>query len=327
MTQTAFVTGSTGFLGRHLCQQLVAADWQVTAMCRSIPENALKGVNYVQADLLDAESLVQALPEHVSCLFHTAADTNTWKKNNPRQTLTNIQGTQNLISAAKKQSAKKWVHVSSITTFGVDHHGMMALTEEVPQEGGGSRVNYVKTKSQAEQMVKDHAQVLNALVVNPTHIIGVDDQHNWIRLFKMMISDTLPTIPVGAGSFVDVKDVARGCILAAERGQVGENYILGGTNLNFEQFIDQVADGFGIEVTRRKKPQALIRMAAKIKSAIAYITGNEPDLTPESLQIISHQYSCSSEKAKDFLGYQITPFEHTMADIKDNLMARGILSV
>ena len=325
MTQTAFVTGSTGFLGRHLCQQLVQADWQVTAMCRSIPENALKGVNYVQADLLDADSLIQALPEAVSCLFHTAADTNTWKKNNPRQTKTNIQGTLNLIQAAQKQSAQKWLHVSSITTFGVDHHGMMELTEEVPQEGLNSWVNYVKTKSQAEQMVKQQATKLNAVVVNPTHIIGVDDQHNWIRLFKMMISDTLPTVPVGAGSFVDVKDVAKGCIQAAEKGQVGENYILGGSNLNFDQFIDQVADGFAIEVTKRRKPQTLIQLAAKIKSAMGYISGSEPDLTPESLQIISHQYSCTSQKAKDKLGYQITPFEQTLIDIKENLIERGIL--
>ncbi len=202
---------------------------------------------------------------------------------------------------------------------------MMALTEDVPQEGLSSWVNYVKTKSQAEQMVKDQAQNLQAVVVNPTHIIGVDDQHNWIRLFKMMGSDTLPTIPVGAGSFVDVKDVARGCIKAAEKGVAGENYILGGSNFNFEQFIDQVADGFGIDVTRRKKPQALIRLVAKIKSAMGYLTGNEPDLTPESLQIISHQYSCSSQKAKDVLGYEITPFDQTLADIKNNLIDRGIL--
>lgn len=326
MTQTAFVTGSTGFLGRHLCQQLVQAGWQVTAMCRSIPENALKGVNYVQADLLDKASLLLAIPKQVNGLFHTAADTNTWYKNNPRQTQTNIQGTQNLIDAAIENAVQKWIHVSSITTYGVDHHGMMQLSEDMPQAGLNSWVNYVKTKSQAEQMVKQQVTKLNAVVVNPTHIIGVDDQHNWVRLFKMMISDTLPTIPVGAGSFVDVKDVASGCIQAAEKGQVGENYILGGINLNFTQFIDQVAASFDVEVTQRRKPQALIKVVAKIKSAIGYLSGTEPDLTPESLQIISYQYSCTSQKAKDQLGYEITPFEQTLQAIKGNLTERGVLS-
>lgn len=325
MTSTAFVTGSTGFLGRHLCRQLMADDWQVTAMCRSIPENIIKGVNYVQADLLDAASLRSALPEKVTCLFHAAADTNTWSKLNARQTKTNIEGTLNLIQAAMQQQAKKWVHVSSITTYGVDHHGMINLTEEVPQEGLGSWVNYVKTKSMAEQIVKDHAVKLNALVVNPTHIIGADDQHNWIRLFKMMINDELPAIPVGAGSFVDVRDVAKGCLLAAKNGQAGENYILGGHNLNFEQFIEQVAEACGLKITKRTKPMAVIKLVAKIKSAAAYVTNTPPDLTPESLQIISHQYSCTSQKAKDKLAYEITPFERTLLDIKANLSSRGIL--
>ncbi|MFC3194578.1 NAD-dependent epimerase/dehydratase family protein [Marinicella sediminis] len=326
MAQTAFVTGSTGFLGRHLCQQLAAAGWQVTAMCRSLPENAVDGVNYVTADLLDAHSLKAALPDQIDVLFHTAADTNTWRKNNPRQTRTNLQGTENLMAAAEQRQAKRWVHVSSITTYGVDHHGLMQLTEQTPQEGLSSRVNYVKTKSQAEEMIREKASKLNALIVNPTHIIGPDDQHNWIRLFKMMIKDELPTVPVGAGSFVDVRDVARGCIQAAEHGRTGDNYILGGHNLDFAGFIDQVADSFALQVTRRHKPMPLIRLAAKVQSTLGYLTGKEPDLTPESLQIISHQYSTSSQKAKDELGYQITPLADTLRDIRQNLKERGILS-
>ncbi len=325
MTKAAFVTGSTGFLGRHLCHQLVQANWQVTAMCRSIPENPVQGVNYVQADLMDKAALQQVMPEQVDAVFHTAADTNTWSKHNPRQTETNILGTLNLIQIAIVQQAKKFVHVSSITTFGVDHHGMVELSEATPQAGESSWVNYVKTKSMAEQLVKDHAEKLNALVVNPTHIIGPDDQHNWIRLFKMMIDDELPTIPVGAGSFVDVRNVARGCILAAEKGQKGENYILGGHNMDFEQFIDQVATAFDLTVTKRRKPQMLVKLAAKIKSAIAYISNNPPDLTPESLQIISHQFKTDSLKAQKQLGYVITPLTETLHDIKLNLKARGIL--
>ncbi len=326
MTQTAFVTGSTGFLGKHLCQQLQQAGWQVTAMCRSIPENAIHGVNYVVADLLNIDSMAAVLPAQVDCLFHTAADTNTWSRHNALQTKTNVLGTLNLIHVASQQSAKKFIFISSITTFGVDHQGMAELTEQTPQTGETSWVNYVKTKSLAEQIVKEHANKLNALVVNPTHIIGPDDQHNWIRLFKMLINDALPTLPVGAGSFVDVRDVARGCILAAEHGQVGENYILGGHNLNFEQFIDQVAQAFNLNVTKKHKPQQLIKLVAKLKSAIGYISQNPPDLTPESLQLISHQYMTLSAKAKQDLAYRITPLHETLQDIKQNLLDRGVLS-
>ncbi|WP_223789948.1 NAD-dependent epimerase/dehydratase family protein [Marinicella meishanensis] len=321
----AFVTGATGFLGRHLCRQLVAANWQVTAMCRSIPENALEGVNYVTADLLDPASLEAAVPAGVDAIFHTAADTNTWRKNNPRQIATNVGGTHNLINAAEAQGAKRWVHVSSITTYGVDHEGMIDLDDDSEQHGLDSWVNYVQTKSQAERLVKNHTQALNVVVVNPTHIIGPDDQHNWIRLFKMMINDALPTVPVGAGSFVDVRDVAAGCIQAAEQGQVGANYILGGHNLNFDQFIDAVAKAFDLTVTKRRKPMGLIKLVAQLQSRFAYLTGKEPDLTPESLQIISHEYRTDSPGAKQDLGYVITPLDQTLNDIKVNLTERGIL--
>ncbi len=325
MNQSAFVTGSTGFLGRHLCQHLIQTGWQVTAMCRSIPENPINGVKYVEADLGNQSAMIQVLPEQVDCVFHTAADTSTWRKQQNQQTNTNIHGTLNLMQAAIKQQSKKFIYVSSITTFGVDHHGMVELDETTPQEGENSWVNYVRTKSLAEQMVKDHAAKLNAVIVNPTHIIGPDDQHNWIRLFKMVINNTLPTVPIGAGSFVDVRDVARGCSLAAEKGQAGENYILGGSNLSFDEFIDQVAKAFELNVTKRKKPQRLVKLAAKVSLAISLVTNKQPDLTPESLQIISHQFTTNSQKAKAELGYQITPLKQTLNDIKANLQTRGIL--
>lgn len=327
MTQTAFVTGSTGFLGRHLCQQLIQAGWQVTAMCRSIPENAIDGVKYVQADLQNKGSMAGSLPHDLDCVFHTAADTSTWRKEQQRQTQTNVQGTLNLMQVAIEKNVKKFIYVSSITTFGVDHHDMVKLDEKTKQMGESSWVNYVRTKSLAEQLVKDHIDKLDSTIVNPTHIIGPDDQHNWIRLFKMMINNNLPTVPVGAGSFVDVRDVARGCIRAAVSGQTGENYILGGTNLHFEQFIDKVAEAFEIKVTKRRKPQWLLKIAAKLALSFSYLTNKQPDLTPESLQIISHQFSTSSLKAKNELNYQIRHFDDTLKDIKTNLEERGILNV
>lgn len=323
--KTAFVTGATGFLGRHLCRQLAAANWHVTAMCRSIPENALDGVNYVTADLLDPASLEAAMPPQVEVVFHTAADTNTWRRNNPRQIATNVGGTHNMLSAAEAQSARRFVYVSSVSTYGVDHPGLADLQDDSEQHGLDSWVNYVKTKSQAEQMVKKHAEDRQAVIINPSHIIGPDDQHNWIRLFRMMINDELPTVPVGAGSFVDVRDVARGCIQAADHGQVGANHILGGHNLNFDQFIDAAAEAFGLTVTKRHKPMWLIKVVAQLQSRLAYLTGKEPDLTPESLQMISHQYRTDSQRAKQQLGYVITPLQQTLHDIKVNLTERGIL--
>ena len=112
---------------------------------------------------------------------------------------------------------------------------------------------------------------------------------------------------------------------AVENGRVGENHILGGHNLSFTEFIDQAADAFGLDITKRQKPQALIKLVAKIKSAAGYLTGKEPDLTPESLQIISHQYRTNCQKAQTELGYSNRPLATSLADIQADLKQRGIL--
>ncbi len=323
--KTAFVTGATGFLGGHLCHILLAQGWQITALSRSIPKNPIAGVNYVTGNLLDVQSINHALDEQTDVLFHVAADTNTWHKNNAQQTRANVSGTQNIIDAAVAKNVGTLLYVSSIVTFGVDHPGMTHTEETDHQHGLESWVNYVKTKSQAELLVKNAPKHLNAVVANPTHIIGPADQQNWIRLFKMIINNKLPTIPQGAGSFADVRDVAKGLVLAAEKGKNRENYILGGTNLKFPEFIQKTCDTFGCQITAKVLPHWLIRLVAYLKSRLASAGGQAPDITPESLQVISHEYAVSSNKAKTELGYSITSLEQSLNDIKSDLITRKIL--
>ena len=265
------------------------------------------------------------MEEHTDVLFHVAADTNNWHKNNARQTSTNIQGTQNIIDAAVSKQVGTLLNVSSIVTYGVDHHGLVNTEESDPLSGVDSWINYVKTKSQAELLVKNAPAQLRAVITNPTHIIGPADRQNWIRLFKLIINDKLPTIPQGAGSFADVRDVANGLILAAEKGKDRENYILGGNNLSFPDFIKQVCNSFGCQITAKVLPHWLIKAVAYMKSRLSPAGGNVPDITPESLQLISHQFAVSSHKAKTELGYSITPLDRSLDDIKTDLKARKTL--
>ncbi|MCF6301006.1 MAG: NAD-dependent epimerase/dehydratase family protein [Proteobacteria bacterium] len=315
-SKTAFITGSTGFLGNQLCQQLLENNWHVTALCRKTPVQAHNGMSYVQGDILDHQSLLNTIPHSTQFLFHTAASTSTWKKNNKQQTLTNILGTANVIKACQQQNVGRMIHTSSIVSYGVDHAGLVDVKESNLKEGINSWVNYVKSKSVAEQLVHKACQDdgLDAVIINPGHIIGPGDRHNWVRLFKMVANDSLPTIPQGAGSFVDVRDVARGMIAVAQLGKSSENYILGGNNTDFETFIDQLAMSLQVNITKRHVPQSMIKMVANIKSWLSYITNKEPDITPESLKIISHQYRTDSQKAKDELAYTITEMQTTIND-------------
>ncbi len=323
--QKAFVTGATGFLGRHLCRELTRQGWQVVALCRSIPENPLPEVNYVQVNILSLASMTDVIPKDIDVLFHTAADTGTWSKNNARQTLTNVTGSQHILQCLSDMTNTRLLHVSSVVTYGVDHSKLINVNEETPAEGFTSDVNYVQSKSQAERLIKQH-QSLDWVIVQPTHIIGPEDRHNWIRLFKMIINNKLPSIPRGAGSFVDVRDVALGCIQAANNGVRHNHYILGGHNLSFEAFIAHVAKTFGVHVDDKQKFQWLLKIVAHLQSGLSYLTNQPPDLTPESLQLISYQYATDSSKAKTELGYEITSLQVTLNDIRSDLQKRGFLN-
>jgi len=297
----------------------------VIALCRSIPENPLPAVNYVQGNILSLASLTEVIPKDIDVLFHTAADTGTWSKNNAQQTLTNVTGSQHILQCLSNMNNTRLVHISSVVTYGINHRDNITLTEKTPAEGFASDVNYVRSKSQAERLIKQY-QSLDWVIVQPTHIIGPEDRHNWIRLFKMIINNKLPSIPRGTGSFVDVRDVALGCIQAANNGVRHNHYILGGHNLSFEAFIAHVAKTFEVHVDDKQKPQWLLKIVASLQSGLSYLTNQPPDLTPESLQLISYQYATDCSKAKTELGYEITPLQVTLNDIKDDLQQRGILN-
>mgnify|MGYP001030097882 CR=1 FL=1 len=323
-TQTALVTGATGFLGTHLCMQLQQKGWQVYALCRSemkakeLPD----GLEIIIGDILHLKAFVERIPMDLDAIFHTAASTNTWFRNNALQTNTNIQGTQNMLDLANEKKVKRFIHVSSVVVFGIHKH-LSNISEDLPKSGENSFINYVRTKTAAEKRVLESNQ-LDTVVINPTHIIGPGDRNNWARLIKMIAEKKLPSIPNGAGSFVDVRDVASGIISAFYQGKNKQNYLLGGTDMNFTEFVHRVAKQLNVNVTRVQLPNVLLKTLAHIKNTISRITNKEPDITPESVAIISDLYACDAAKARKQLGYQTRDFsttlEETIQFLKDDAL-------
>lgn len=317
-SQTALVTGASGFLGQHLCQQLAKQGWQVYALCRSQQkaqklDRALENsINIVLGDILEPEALKEQLPNNIDALFHTAASTNTWFKNNTAQTKTNLQGTQNMINLVFELNINRYIHISSVVVYGI-HKSLKNITEDMPKEGKDSWINYVNTKTASEKLVLNN-KYLDCVIVNPTHIIGPGDKHNWARLIKMIAYKKLPSIPNGAGSFVDVRDVAAGVIAAFYQGKKAENYLLGGTDMNFKQFVTKVADKLKVKPTSVQLPNFLLMALARTKNLISSLTNKEPDITPESVTLISDLYGCDASKARKELNYQTRDFEITLDD-------------
>ena len=222
--KSAFVTGSTGFLGLNLVEQLTQADWRVIALHRpSANLNHLREfpVETVEGDLTDLDSLRRAMPQDLDAVFHVAADTSMWSRHAARQTEVNVVGTVNVLEAARAAKARRLVHTSTWTTYGLEQGD---ISETCPQLGGTSWINYNRTKFLAEEKVRAAVKNgLEAVIINPCHIMGRYDRHGWARLILNLCNKWIPAAPPGAGSFCHAREVARAHIAAAERGRVGQN--------------------------------------------------------------------------------------------------------
>jgi nucleoside-diphosphate-sugar epimerase len=175
---SAFVTGGTGFLGLNLIEQLARLGWRVTALHR--PSSDLRGiarfaVRLVAGDLLDPPSVARAVPDGVDVVFHLAADTSMWSGHKDRQQRINVGGTRHVVEAALAAGAGRLVHTSTWNVYGLEQS---EISEELPQQGKVSRINYDRTKWLAEEEVRRGiGRGLDAVIVNPAHIIGRYDRH------------------------------------------------------------------------------------------------------------------------------------------------------
>lgn len=315
MSRSAFVTGATGFVGINLVRELVARDWQVTALKRESSElRYLEGVpvSWAVGDITDRASLTTAMPQGVEAVFHVAASLNLWARGNAEQTRINVDGTRNVVQTALENAARRFVHTSSVSAYGMQSG---RIDESAPQLGGGSWINYQRTKFLAEEEVrKGIARGLQAVIVNPPNIVGPYDRTGWARLIKMVRAGTLPAIPPGANSFSHVREVARALIAAAEKGRVGENYFLGGTEATYVEAVRIIGELAGKPVPKRAAPPWLLKAYARLLSLGAPFTGREPRATPEAVALVSRRLYFDCSKAQRELDYKVVPLREMIAD-------------
>lgn len=310
-----FVTGATGFLGRNLVFELSRRGWDVIALVRDRESEAaqalanLPKVTLAQGDIRIAHTLVKALPIGLDVVFHCAADTSTWSGHQARQNEINIEGTRNVIYTTYEAQAQVLVHVSTASVYG--DQKSQPYDESAVKLGAKSISNYVRSKAAAENAVSRAVdRGLEAVIVNPGHIMGRFDLSNWATLIKMTDQETLPGIPPGSGCFAHAEQVCAAIIRAAEVGKCGENYLLGGPHASFEELITLIAAELGKEPPGRVVPRWLLNMLGHWNTAKSRFTRKPPaGLTREAAWFVGHDDHFSSEKAVTQLGY-------TPADLK-----------
>jgi dihydroflavonol-4-reductase len=324
-TRTALVTGATGFLGLNLVRELTDAGWAVIALHRRGSE--LKYLRRFPVRLteapLESDALKRAVPDGLDALFHVAADISSWHGHRDRQTRANVDGTRHAVDAAIHHGVRKFVHTSTTSVYGLPRQ---PFDETAPHLGRGSRFRYQHTKALAEDEVRRGIdRGLDAVIVNPSNIVGPYDVRGWSRLIRLGAEGRLPAVPPGRCSFCHAAEVARAHVAAAERGKTGENYILGGADASYLEVIRTLSEVMQRDLRARRVPAPVLYLVGHALGLASRFTGSEPFVTPDAAAYLSATLICRSDKAIRELGYRPVPLRVMLDDCYRWMLAEGLL--
>jgi dihydroflavonol-4-reductase len=239
---------------------------------------------------------------------------------------TNVEGTRRALDAARQAGARRIVYTSSIAALGIPRDGSPG-DEETPVSLADMVGHYKRSKYLAEEVAHEFArQGAPVVIVNPAAPVGIGD-HKPTRTGKMILDFLNGKMPayVDTGlTIVDVDDVARGHLLAAERGRIGERYILGGENLSLKQVLDILAEVSGRPRVRMRLPRAVAMGWAYLDTGLArLIPRHVPMATPEVVRVSAKPEYFNSSKAIRELGFPQTPAREALRKAVEWYRANG----
>ena len=307
----ALVTGATGFVGSAVARALLQAGWQVTALVR--PTADLRNVRGLGADLAvgdltDSGSLDRAL-NGCAALFHVAADYRLGARNPQDLYRTNVEGTRNIMEAARRAGTTRVVYTSSVATIGLPADGAPGR-EETPVTIADMIGHYKRSKFLAEELAREAARSgMSVVIVNPSTPVGPGDVKP-TPTGQMVMDAAAGRMPayVDTGlNIVHVDDVASGHLLAFERGRPGERYILGGQDMSLRDILVEIARLTGRKPPRIRLSTAVVLPIAYAAELVARVTGLPNRITVEGVRMARKRMFFSSDKAARELGYRWRP--------------------
>ncbi len=305
---TTLVTGANGFVGAAVVRELLADKRPVRAFVRATSDcRNLEGqpVDIVRGDLNDPGSLRAALD---GCRFvmHVAADYRLWVPDAESMYETNVQGSVRVLEAAAASSVERMVHTSSVAVLG-SRSGAAPAHEDTPVTLADMIGPYKRSKFLAEQAVRDRAAELGfpVVTVNPSTPIGPGDVKPTPtgRIIVDAANGRMPAFVDTGLNIVHVDDVAHGHLLALDNGNVGERYILGGTDMTLQEILGTVAKLTGRRAPRIRLPRRVVYPLAVCAEAVAAVTGAEPLVSRDAVRMAAKHMYFSSAKAEGELGY------------------------
>jgi dihydroflavonol-4-reductase len=307
------VTGGTGFVGSHVVRALLARGDTVRCLVRpGSRRDNLDGlaVDLAEGDLTDPASLARAL-RGASAVYHVAADYRLWTRNPRELYAANAGGTDNVLRAAADAGVSRIVYTSSVAALGLTPDGSPA-NESTPVDRRNIIGHYKKSKHDAERVAISWAQRgLPVVTVNPSTPVGERDIKPTPtgQMIVDFLNRRMPAYVDTGLNLIDVRDVAAGHLLAAQRGKPGEKYILGNRNMTLKEILDALAAITGLPAPRTRLPHWIPLAYSALDTALSRVTGKPPRASFESVRMSTHRMFFDASRAVRELGLPQTPVE------------------
>ena len=326
----SLVTGATGFIGAHIVRALLGRGERVRCLVRpSSSRSNITGlpVDVVTGDLIDRDSLRRAM-RGVDTLYHCAADYRLWAREPREIYATNVEGTQNILDAARDAGVRRIVYTSSVATIGLDPDGGAADERRIA--GDDDLVgHYKKSKAEAERLVLSAAAAgLPAVIVNPSTPVGELDVKPTPtgQIIVDFLCGKMPAYVDTGLNVIDVRDVAAGHLLAADHGTPGQRYILGNSNLTLKELLDMLARVSGLPAARLQLPHWIPMTIGAACTAAAALTGRAPRVVLDAVRMSRHRMFFDASKAVEELGLPQHPIEDALARAVQWFRTKGYAS-
>ncbi|HWT66671.1 MAG TPA: hopanoid-associated sugar epimerase [Terracidiphilus sp.] len=323
-----FLTGATGFVGHHVAKALAAQGAEIRFLVRKTSNlRNLEGIDgeTIVGDLSRPETYVSALGG-CEAVMHVAADYRLWIRNPDEMYRINVDGTRDLLRAAREAGVRRVVYTSSVATMHFFTNGIVS-NEDTPVSLADMVGHYKRSKFLGEQQAIAAGQDGQPVIIlNPTTPIGPND---WKptptgRIFVDFLNRKFPAYVDTGLNLVDVSEVARTHVDALEHGTPGRRYILGGENLTLKQILDKMSAITGIPSPTTKIPFAIAATYAFFEEAITgKIRGKEPRATLEEVRMGRKKMFASSARAQQELGFRIVPVYPAMRAAIEWFRANG----
>lgn len=310
----AFVTGGTGFIGGNLVRELLTEGVEVRGLVRA--ESDLRNLAGLPIELIEGSLAdpVQLAEQVAGCdvVFHVAAHYSLWARDRESIYRVNVEGTKNLLKAARTAGVRRFIHTSSVAAIGVPPAGTLG-TEETTTSPDELVSDYKKSKFLAEEAVREAVREgLAAVIVNPSTPVGPYDLKPTPtgEIILRFLQNRMPAYVHTGLNLIDVTDVARGHILAWQKGRTGERYILGNRNITLKEMLEMLAAITGKKAPRHAVPHFLPLMVAFVDEMIlARWLGRTPQVSFYSVQMSRHAMYYDPSKAVRELGLPQSPVE------------------